>query len=211
LFDAIPRRRSSRLPFDATTVPIEYLVHLQEDAALEGCHLEVATETFRAAVAEASHEAERLQITDPALVAEVRAWTTERPDESVGIPIESLGPRSFDPSAVTRDMALGQRIEGRPSAVFESGALLVVLMTTGDARINWLRGGVALERVLLDATARGLSVGLLSHPTEFEDLRLMLRDPMSPWRHPQMALRIGYGPPMPPTPRRAVSDVLVVD
>jgi len=208
LYRAIHRRRSSRFPFDETPVPVEEFIRLQEAAALEGCHLEVATGLYRDAIVDASHEAQRAQNADPELVEEVRLWTTARSREDVGIPIESLGPRSADPSSVTRDMAFGQRIPERPVAAFESAALLVVLMTTGDAPINWLRGGMALERVLLAATAHGLSIGLLSQSSEFADLRLLLRDPFSPWHYPQIAMRLGYGPEVPPTPRRPVSEVL---
>jgi hypothetical protein len=84
-------------------------------------------------------------------------------------------------------------------------------MTTGDEPINWVRAGLSLERALLTATARGLSVGVLSQSSEFSDLRLVLRDPMSPWHHAQIALRFGYGDPMPATPRRPVDEVLTFE
>jgi hypothetical protein len=210
LFHAIPRRRSSRMPFSDAPVPIEDFIQLQEAAALEGCHLEAATGAYRSAVVQASHEAERMQSSDDRLREEVRLWTLARHSDDVGIPVQSLGPRAADPSATTRDIALGQHVPDRPLAMFETAALLGVLTTTGDAPINWLRAGLSLERVLLSATARDISVGLLAQSTEFADLRLMLRDPLSPWHYPQLALRFGYGPPMPPTPRRPVADVLEV-
>jgi hypothetical protein len=54
----------------------------------------------------------------------------------------------------------------RPTAEFESSTLMGVLLTSGDNLVDWVRAGMALERVLLAATARGLSAGLLSQATE---------------------------------------------
>ena len=86
--------------------------------------------------------------------------------------------------------------------------MLAVLLTTGDHPTDWLRAGMALERVLLTATVRGLSVGLLSQAIEIPELRWMVRDPMSGWRHPQIVLRLGYGEPPAQTPRLPLHDVL---
>ena len=108
-------------------------------------------------------------------------------------------------------MTLGSGFGDRPVADFETAALLAVLLTTGDHPIDWLRGGMALERVLLTATVRGLSVGVLSHATEVAQLRSLVRDPSSRWRSPQLVLRFGRGDPMPPTPRRLIEEVLHID
>jgi len=210
LYEAIPKRRSSRMPFTDDPVSYEDLMHLQDAAAVEGAHLDPATGWHRFAVVDALHDADQAQRNDPALVHEVRSLTLDRERADVGIPAESLGPRPLDPSAVVRDLALGQHLASRPAAEFESAALLGVLLTTGDDPIDWLRAGMALERVLLTATVRGLSVGILSHVTEEVDLRQITRDPTTGWRHPQIVLRFGYGAPMPPTPRRPLAEVLEI-
>jgi nitroreductase len=72
---------------------------------------------------------------------------------------------------------------------------------------TWLRAGQALQRVLLTATARGIAASPLTQPLETADAWLV-RDPRSGHEQPQMILRIGYGLPIPPTPRRPVSQVL---
>jgi Nitroreductase family len=208
LFEAIPTRRSSRMPFSDEPVTYEDVSHLQEAAAAEGAHLDPATGWHRATVVEALHDADQAQRSHEALVHEVRSLTIGRERPDIGIPSESLGPRPLDPAAAVRDMALGQHLAGRPAAEFEKAALLGVLLTTGDEAIDWLRAGMALERVLLTATVRGLSVGILSHVTEEVDLRQVVRDPTTGWRHPQIVLRFGYGPSMPATPRRPLAEVL---
>jgi hypothetical protein len=208
LFDAIPKRRSSRMPFSDQEVSYEDVAHLQDAAAVEGAHLDLATGWQRSAVVEALHDADQSQRGDAALVHEVRGLTVGRDRSDIGIPVDSLGPRPLDPTAVVRDMALGQHVFGRAAAEFETDPLLGVLLTTGDEPIDWVRGGMALERVLLTAASRGLSVGILSHVTEEVDLRQIVRDPNTGWRNPQIVLRFGYGEAMPPTPRRPLAEVL---
>jgi hypothetical protein len=211
LFEAIPHRRSSRMPFTGGQVPFEDFMHLQDAAAVEGGHLDPATGLHRDSVVELLHEADRAQRDDRALVASVARWTVDLSRPDVGIPAQSLGPKPRDPAAPVRDLALGALAGDRPTADFEASALLAVLLTAGDHPIDWLRGGLALERVLLTATARGLSIGLLSHATEITELRPLVRDPSSRWLYPQLVLRFGHGDSMPPTLRRPLDEVLTID
>lgn len=211
-YEAIPGRRTSRLPFTDELVPYEEFDQLQEAAAAEGAHLEATTGLHKQVVTGAIREADRSQRDDQRLVDDASLWTVQRGEkEGVGIPPEMLGPTPSDPSALVRDLAFGQRVGDRPTADFEKSALVAVLLTSGDERADWVRGGMALERVLLTATARGLQVGLLSQVTETSDLRWLVRDPMSRWKHPQIVLRLGYGATPPATPRLPLHDVLEVD
>ena len=211
LVEAIPNRRTSRLPFTAEAVPYEEFDRLQEAAAVEGAHLEVTTGLHRKVVTGALHEADAAQRSNPELVDEVTLWTVDRAGRgNVGIPPENLGPKARDPHALVRDLSFGRAVGDRPVADFEEQALMAVLLTSGDEPVDWLRGGMALERVLLTATVRGLSVGLLSQAVEVPDLRRVVRDPMSAWRHPQIVLRVGYGDSPPPTPRLGLADVLEI-
>jgi hypothetical protein len=207
LYEAIPGRRCSRLPFTAEALVDEQFMHLQDAAAAEGGWLDVATGLHRSVVMDVLHEADLVQRADPRVVHEITRWTLNREDPRIGIPVDSLGPRPHDPSAAVRDMTLGAMIN-RGSATFEDKALLGVLLTTGDGIIDWLRGGLALERVLLTAEVLGVSAGVLSHGTEVADLRPLVRDPSSRWRHPQVVLRFGHGDAMPPTPRLPLDEVL---
>jgi nitroreductase len=212
LAEVIPRRRTSRAPFTEEPVPYQDFQQLQEAAAVEGAQLEVATGLHRAVVVEALRSADREQRGDARLVDHVRLWTVARAGNlAVGIPVELLGPQPDHPSAVVRDVALGLGASGRPVASFEPEALLAVLLTSDDRARDWLRAGMALERVLLTATLLGLSVGLLSQAMEIPDLRWLVRDPASGSHHPQVVLRLGYGQQPPPTPRLPLHDVLRID
>ena len=85
---------------------------------------------------------------------------------------------------------------------------VAVLCTTGDDRLHWLRAGVAMQRVLLTATAHGLATTVLTQPIEVPWTRVQLGAPRDP-RMPQVVLRFGFGPRTAATPRRALADVLV--
>jgi nitroreductase len=70
-----------------------------------------------------------------------------------------------------------------------------------------MHAGQALQRALLTATAHGIAAAPLTQPLETADAWLV-RDPQQDVEQPQMILRLGYGLPVPATPRRPVSEVL---
>ena len=92
-------------------------------------------------------------------------------------------------------------------AWFEEAPRLAVLATAGATRKDWLHAGQALQRVLLTATLWGIAAAPLTQPLETTDAWLV-RDPRTGVEQPQMILRLGYGLPVPASPRRPVSDVL---
>jgi nitroreductase len=207
LYKAIATRRCSRQPFTSELVRTEEFLRLQDAAVTEGGWLDPATGLHRVHVVDVLHDADRAQRDEPRIVDDVRRLTVERANPHLGIPVESLGPRPYNSAGTVRDLALGALSE-RPSSNFESDALLAVLLTTGDHPIDWLRAGLALERVLLAAEGMGLASGVLSHGTEVADLRPLVRDPSSRWRFPQVILRFGHAAPMPSTPRLPLDEVL---
>ena len=67
---------------------------------------------------------------------------------------------------------------------------------------------MAMQRVLLTATAEGLAASFLSQPFETPRTRDSLDHIFTGRGQPHTLLRIGYGYPTRLTARRAVSDVL---
>ena len=65
-----------------------------------------------------------------------------------------------------------------------------------------MRSGQALERLLLEATAAGVAASFLNQALEQDDLRFLVRSPLTGVGHSQMILRLGYGEEVPATPRR---------
>jgi nitroreductase len=205
LYAAIPRRHTNRLPFSDRPVPPAELAELVEAAKVEGAILHVLDHNEAVRVLRLVRDAERDQLADPAYRAELAQWAGGTRDHD-GIPDTALGPRAYDPAAPVRDFTAG-RPGRRGYAWFEKNPQLAVLSVPAGDRASWLRAGQALQRVLLTATARGIAASPLTQPLETADAWLV-RDPRSGHEQPQMILRIGYGLPVPPTPRRPVSQVL---
>ncbi|MFJ8857992.1 Acg family FMN-binding oxidoreductase [Streptomyces sp. NPDC102451] len=212
LHPAIDRRHSSREPFTDEPVPEALLDGLMAAARSEGANMSVLGEWEVDSVIDVAREAEQDESLSPEVRDEIARWTGTGAGGSDGIPASAFGPRSHGGRAPVRDFAAGRPVPHRRSAVFEQSPCLAVLGTPQDRAQDWLLAGQALERVLLQATLDGLSTSLNSQALERPDLRWLLRDPHAPTASafPQMLLRLGYGPAVPPTPRRAVSEVLEI-
>ena len=142
-------------------------------------------------------------IGDPAYHEELAKWAGGQRDKD-GIPGSAAGPRDPRGSTPVRDFLPGHTVG---YAWFEEQPQLAVLSTATGTRAEWLRAGQALQRVLLTATQRGIAASPLTQPLETNDA-WQVRDPVSGRGTPQLILRIGYGLPVPATPRRPVSEVL---
>src|SRR5690606_9818520 len=90
----------------------------------------------------------------------------------------------------------------------ETHPLVAVLGTVADTPADQVHAGQILQRVLLTATDDGLAASMISQPVEVETAREQLRLALGRSGPPQMVLRIGYGVPGAPTPRRPVDEVI---
>jgi nitroreductase len=205
LHAAIAARHTNRSPFSSRPVPPGVLADLAEAAPIEGAMLHFPDRQEVSRLLRLVQDAERDLLADPAYRDELARWAGGERDRE-GIPGYATGPR--DPASATpvRDFTPA-RSGPAPYAWFEEKPRLAVLSTSSDDRADWLRAGQALEHVLLMATTRGLAVSPLTQPLETADAWLV-RDPQSGVEYPQMILRLGYGLPVSPAPRRPVPDVL---
>jgi nitroreductase len=206
LYAAVPRRHTNREPFSNTPVPPGIRAELAEAASREGAILHFLGHGEAVRVLRLAADAERDLLADPAYRAELARWAGGERDRD-GIPDRALGPRSAEGRTPARDFSPGHRPGAVRYAWYEEHPQLAVLSVGHNAPCDWLAAGQALQRVLLTATCRGISVCPLTQPLETADAWLV-RDPRSPNEYPQMILRLGYGLPVPRTPRRPVSDVL---
>ncbi|MEV1331611.1 nitroreductase [Micromonospora costi] len=206
LYAAIPRRFSNRAPFWPDPVPADARWRLAEAARAEQCWLELLIGFGAvAAFAEIARGAHRVLERDPNRRAERDEWvrTTAAPD---GVPAAAGGPRG-EP----HDLLPARGFNGRdraPGRDFEPEPLVAVLGSTGNTAVDQVVAGQALQRVLLTATDAGLSASLLSQAIEVPSARDQLRLSLGRFGTPQMVLRLGYGQPGRPTPRRPVDEVL---
>jgi hypothetical protein len=72
-----------------------------------------------------------------------------------------------------------------------AGDCTLVLTTSEDEPVSWLRAGEALERVLLEALRHGYRASLDSHPIDRTAARGTLRRLLPPGMHPQSVVQVG--------------------
>lgn len=210
---AVARRHTNRRPFAARAVPDAVLDRLRATVAAEGAWLRVVTAPAeKDAVAELVAAGDRRQAADPAFRRELAAWMhPDRAHTRDGMPTSAFGvpdvlARPFPWMIRTFDWGDGQAARDRQLA--RGSPALLVLGTRTDAPAEWLRAGEALGTMLLDATAAGLATSYLNQAIEVPALRPVLARALGVAGAPQLVLRLGYGPEVPPTPRRAIADVL---
>ncbi|MCW2496912.1 hypothetical protein [Jatrophihabitans sp.] len=204
-------RRSNRREFSEDEVPAALITTLEEAAAAEGAELHlVRGEDERLSVAVLSQRADDIQNLNPAYRAELRAWTTDDPRRSDGVPVTAIPHvdgsshdevpiRDFD----TRGMGL------LPSETHSSrNQCLLLLGTPGDSQVSWLTAGEALERVLLEVARHGFAASPLTQVVEVASARAALRNELRLSMHPQILLRIGLAPATPSPRRRRLVEVL---
>lgn len=208
MYDAIPLRHTNRFPFEDRPVPQAVGTALIEAASVEGAELTLVTDaTERERLTGLVHLADLESDVDPSRAEEAAQWTGVDGDRLDGVPGYALGPIPRDPAAPVRDLRRGRPIAGRDLRRFERAPTLGVLSTAHDDPEAWLRAGQALERVLLVGTVQGLAASFVNQPLEHTELRWLVRDPGRGIGYPQMVLRLGYGVPTPPTPRRPLDEV----
>ncbi|WP_457032705.1 Acg family FMN-binding oxidoreductase [Kitasatospora sp. P5_F3] len=211
LFEAIWRRHTIRTPFTAEPVPPVVLDQLTRAARTEGAALHFPDRSETDRLLQLTAEAERRNTTDPEHRSESRAWIQGPGTPAYGIPAAALGPQDRTGHLPMRDFAALRPAEHLPPTAFEGAPRIAVLTTTHDRPVDWLRAGLALEHVLLAATAHEVRASLLHQAMEWPQLRWEARDPDLGPEHVQMLIRLGYGPEGSPTPRLPVAAVLESD
>ena len=208
---AIPRRRSDRRWYSSWSVPEGYLAILERRSAVEGVVLDRAqmSSYFRRAAALAADQ----HAHDRAYQAELAIWTGGERVHG-GIPSENTPAQTNPPSPSARVFSSPSLPQpARAEAEEDAGALLIV-GTPGDDRTSQVRAGEAASAVLLEATAMGLSSCAFSEPLEVPETREIIKYHVSTNNcYPQLIIRVGWAPanadPLPATPRRELSTVLV--
>jgi nitroreductase len=214
LFDAIPRRRTCRHAFETTPIPEELLEAWSDAAARHGAWLRLVTEaSARLDLAELIAAGARRQWADKRFRAELARWSRLKPHECEdGYPITALGVNSmlsFAGPSLVRTFNLGKSQANTDREIALHSPVLAILGTDGDDVRSWLDAGQAMENIFLIAAAEGLQTSYLNQPFEVPDLREQLAEMIGNPGYPQVLIRLGVGPEVPPTPRRPVKKLLV--
>jgi len=235
LVAAVPHRHTHRGAFTPGDVAARLLDALVADAAAEGaelllvdrgdahCRSALTNQLIRLVAAAAAE-----QESNPDVTAELRRWVRAPGSQARdGVPAWAIArPRNepeprpaghggqsdhqnrsdhspLPPRLPQRDF--GQQGTDQPGCVPPSAT--AVLSTVRDAPTDWLRGGQALNRLLLRAATRWVFASLQSQPMESPRLRQEVRDLLGLSGHPQLLLQFGRSNIAPATPRRPQTEL----
>ncbi|WP_084965750.1 Acg family FMN-binding oxidoreductase [Thermoactinospora rubra] len=190
----IRRRRTHRAGFTDLPVPDRLIERLVREAAAEKATLTpVRSAAAVDVLAALTQAAQAVQVQDRAFSLELMRWA--RPPGSPrrdGVPAEAYPRGGWPGRFPQRDYAHGQDW-GKPGDQGMAGStgLVAVLTTPGDTRESWLAAGQALERVLLHASAYGVSAAFHTQALEMYHLREFLRHELCSDQYPQTIMRLG--------------------
>lgn len=217
LFDAIPKRQSTRSDYDGRPVSAADLKALASASSVPGVDLVLITDRAQMdRVRDLVIAGNTTQIGDAAFVRELRAWLRFSPREAIdkgdGLFSASsgnpslpawLGPQLFD--WVFKADAENEKYARH----MRSSAGIAVFVSARDDKDHWVRAGRACQRFALQATALGLKHAFINQPVEVANLRPELASLVGmTGRRPDIVMRFGYGPTLPYSARRPVSAVL---
>ena len=214
LFDAIPKRRTNRFPFENRDVDPELQVEWINDVRSEHARIHfLQTSQQKHAAADLVSEGDRLQASDRNFRRELAQWVhANNSSRRDGLPGYTHGvtdfASNFDRFVVrTFDWGDGQAAKDRQLA--EGSPLLAVISTSTDTVTDWIACGQALAKMLLRAASWSVDASFLNQAIEVDSLRMKLAELTNNEGVPQILLRLGYGKEVKPTPRRPLDEVII--
>lgn len=207
---AIPRRRTDRRVYSSWPVPradIQVMSARATQTGVDFRRVELLS-TLNTIVAQAVSR----HATDNDYLTELRAWSG-RHESLEGVPARNVPPP--EPAAVPAPRRFAGPALAKPTDAppCKDAAVVVGLSTEADDALAQMRAGEATSVVVLTATALGMASCPVTEPLEIAETREQVRSEVFDAEGvPQMLLRIGWAPinadPLPPTPRRRLSDVV---
>lgn len=218
MFDAIPKRQSTRRDYDGKTVSAADLQTLAAAGAVPGVDLVLITDRPQIdRVRDLVVAGNSAQMADAAFVRELKTWLRFSPREAIeagdGLFSASsdnpalpawLGPFVFD---LVFKVAAENDKYARQIA---TSAGIAIFVAQQDDREHWVLAGRACQHFALAATALGLKHAFINQPVEVAPLRPELASLIGmAGRRPDIVMRFGYGPALPFSARRSVEAVIL--
>lgn len=216
LFDAIPKRQSTRADYDGRPLSAADLRTLAA-ATVPGVDLVLITDQPQIErVRDLVVSGNNTQMADAAFMRELKSWLRFNPRQAAesgdglysaasGSPTlpSWLGPRALD-------LFLTAKSESDKYArQLRSSSGVAVFVGAKEDQEHWVLVGRASQRFALQATALGLKHAFMNQPVEVPGLRPELAALVGmTGRRPDIVMRFGRSALLPYAPRRPVADVI---
>lgn len=217
LFQAIPERQSTRGDYDGQVLSLPDLRLLEKAGSGAGVRLQFLTE--RQAMEQALEyviAGNTAQMSDAAFVRELTTWIRFNGADAVRTGDGLFSGASGNPTVprwlgrALMNLFFTTRSENdRYARQVRNAAGLAVFVCDQSGPAHWVELGRCYERFALQATALGIRNAFLNQPVEVSDLRPQFASWLGlAGQRPDLVVRLGRGPRMPPSLRRPVSSVL---
>jgi hypothetical protein len=217
LFQAIPERQCTRGEYDGNALTNSELNRLERAANSDRVKLLLLTERRTIdKVLEYVVQGNTAQMNDPAFVAELKAWIRFSVSDAVRQGDGLFAASSGNPTVPDW---LGKLMFGvfftpksendKYAKHLRSSAGVAVFVGQAADKTHWVEVGRAYERFALQATALGIRNAFVNQPVEVPALRPQFASAMGLGAlRPDLVVRFGRGPRLPPSLRRPVQAVL---
>lgn len=218
LFKAIPQRQSTRGEYDGKPLGNGELKLLAEAGSSEPVRVLLLTDKAALEqVLEFVVQGNTAQLNDKPFVDELKSWIRFSGADAVRLGDGLFGKSSGNPTLpgwlgdLIFDLVLTAKSESDKNArQLRSSAGVAVFVGRQDDKAHWVEVGRAYERFALQATALGIRSAHLNQPVEVPSLRPQFASHLGLGAmRPDLVLRFGRGPTLPPSLRRPVQAVLV--
>ena len=219
LFLAISVRQCTRGDYDGQPISPAELRQLEQAGTGDGVSVRLLTaRPAMESVLQYVVAGNTAQMNDAAFVAELKAWIRFGADEALRTGDGLFAGSSGNP-ALPR--WLGSRMMGlfftpkseneRYARQIRNSAGIAVFVSERNDKAHWVEAGRRYERFALQATALGIRNAFLNQPVEVGAIRPQFARwlGIGPNERPDLVVRFGRGPAMPPSMRRPVQAVLV--
>ena len=218
LFEAIPHRQSTRGEYDGQPLSATELGLLQRAASGNGVRVLLLTDKAALEkVLEFVVQGNTAQLNDPAFRDELKAWIRFSSSDAVRLGDGLYAASSGNPTLPTwlGNLIFGfvvtpERENDRYARQVRSSAGIAVFVGAADDKPSWIEVGRAYERFALQATAMGVRTAHLNQPVEVASLRPHFASFLGlQGQQPDLVIRFGRGPALPPSLRRPLQAVLM--
>lgn len=218
LFDAIPKRQSTRGDYDGKAVSSRDLQTLSAAAAVPGVDLILITDRPRIdRVRDLVIAGNNAQIADAAFVRELKTWLRFSPRQAMVTGDGLFSASSGNPALpewlgrVMFALVFKAKTENEKYArQLASSAGVAVFVAQKEDPEHWVLAGRACQRFALQATALGLKHAFINQPVEVAGLRPELATLVGlRGRRPDLVMRFGYGAALPFSARRPAESVIL--
>lgn len=217
LFKAIPERQSTRAEYDGKPISTSELALLERAGQGNGVRIILLTEReAMEKVLEYVVQGNTAQMNDQAFVEELKAWirfsSRDAVEKGDGLYAASSGNPSV-PSwlgSLLFDLFFTPKSENDKYAKHvRSSAGIAIFVSEAENPAQWIEVGRCYERFALQSAALGIRNAMLNQPVEVSTLRPQFATFLGVGgRRPDLVVRFGRGPKLPPSLRRPVDAVL---